>query len=307
MADSTNGGRRRPPTWVLVAILLTVGTVLVPITTRAASAGTPAPPPVTPVIAAYGPSPYETVTVYPAATPGSPLVVLVHGGGWESSLTAAYEPTEAQALRAAGAAVFVINYDRLELPTGAFPLQVGEVTAATGWAVAHAADFDADPADVELVGGSAGGQLAMLASEQMDVAVPGSVRAVVTLSGALDLVGLMQDVAANTVSGYIGLHLRQALGCASRTAPCTTAVEAAWSPVQQLTPAGCPAATLVVNDTHELMPVDQADSMTAALRADGCAVTELLQPGREHSFAGWNSVASQVIPFLLTNGAVPTD
>jgi acetyl esterase/lipase len=292
--------RRR---WVIgsvAAILLTLVGVAIP-NAASAVAAKATPPPVTPVTVAYGPSPYQTVTVYPAAAPGSPLVVLIHGGGWESSLTKVYQPTQAQALRAAGAAVFVVNYDRTAPPVGAFPHQVDDVTAAIGWAVANAATYDADPTNVELVGGSAGGQLAMLAAEQMDTAVPGSVRAVVTLSGALDLVLLMKDVVAHTVSGYIGYHLRQALGCGSVTVPCTTAVESAWSPAEQLTPAGCPAATLVVNDTHELMPVDQADSMTAALQADGCTVTEILQPGNLHSFADWHSVSGQVIPFVLAN------
>ena len=65
-----------------------------------------------------------------------------------------------------------------------------------------------------------------------------------------------------------------------------------------MTPGDCPASTLVVNDTHELMPVDQAASMTAALQGAGCGVTELLQAGNQHSFADWHSVQRTVVPFL---------
>jgi acetyl esterase/lipase len=299
VSDKAGNGRHRRTWWgAVAATFFLLVTAAVPIAVPVAAA---APPPVTPVTAAYGPSPYETVTIYPAAVPGSPLVIMVHGGGWESSLTTIYQPSQAQALRAAGAAVFVINYDRTVVPVGAFPVQVDEVTAATGWAVAHAADYDADPANVELLGGSAGGQLAMMAAERMDTAVPGSVRAVVTLSGALDLVALMNDVAVHSVSGYLGFHLRQALACGSKASPCTAAVESAWSPAQQLTRAGCPAASLVVNDTQELMPVEQADAMVSALRAGGCTATELLQPGRQHSFNGWHAVAGRVLAFVMAN------
>jgi acetyl esterase/lipase len=251
-----------------------------------------------PVTVSYGPSPFQTETVYPSAASGAPLVVLVHGGGWESKLGFAYQVTQATALQAAGFAVFDINYDPLSKATGAFPLQVDDVVAATQWAVTNATAYGADPTDVELLGGSAGGQLVALAAERMNAASTGAVRRVVTLSGALDLVTLMQDVAAKTVSGYIGLHLRQALACAVRAGSCTTALEAAWSPAGNVTPENCPSASLVVNDTHELMPVDQADSMTAALAGAGCDVTELLQPGRQHSFADWNSVQARVIAFL---------
>ncbi len=268
-------------------------------TTRTTTTTTlPGAPPVT---ESYGTSPYETATVYPAPAPGAPLVVLVHGGGWESSLDKTYQPSQSASLQAAGFAVFVLNYDPASPATGAFPVQLDDVTAGIGWAVANAATYNADPTNVELLGGSAGGQLVSLVAEQLDVTSPGTVRAVVTLSGALDLVALMQNVAAHTVSGYVGLHLRLALGCASKRTPCTTAVESEWSPTQNVTPADCPPASLVINDTQELMPVAQADDMTAALQADGCAVTELLQPGRNHSFAGWKGVQTPIIAFLAAN------
>jgi acetyl esterase/lipase len=35
------------------------------------------------------------MTVYPAPATGAPLVILVHGGGWDSKVGYAYTPTEA--------------------------------------------------------------------------------------------------------------------------------------------------------------------------------------------------------------------
>ena len=228
-------------------------------------------------------------------------MVVVHGGGWASSTSKQFEVHQALSLQAAGLTVVVANYDTYSKTAGAFPVEVDDVVAATRWAQSQAAGWGADPGNVELLGGSAGGQLVELAADQMNAAAPQSVRAVVTLSGALDLVVLMQDVAAHSVSGYLGRHLRLALACGSKADPCTVAAEAAWSPAEQVASTTCPMDTLVVNDTDELMPVDQATSMMAALAEAGCPASEILQPGRNHSFAGWPAVASRVTAFLVAN------
>lgn len=266
---------------------------------RAAPDGSAGPP--APLAAAYGTSPYQTVEVYPAATTGSPVVVLVHGGGWASSPGAAYQVSEAVGLQRAGFTVVAANYDTFDRVTGAFPLEVDDVVAAARWAVAHAADWGADGTNLEFVGGSAGGQLADLAADRLDAGTPGTVRAVVTVSGALDLVALVQAAASHTVSGYLGYHLHRALACGSKAAPCTADLALPWSPAQQVTSATCPGASLVVNDTQELMPVDQATSMVSALSAAGCPVTEILQPGHNHSFNGWLAVSARVTAFLAAH------
>jgi acetyl esterase/lipase len=301
-------GRRQLGRWTgalaLTALLGATSTVAGVVET-AGTAGAAGRATATPVPASYGASygtdPYQTVQIYPAGRTGSAVVLLVHGGGWASTPGRTSQVNQALGLQRAGFTVVAANYDTFDRVTGAFPLEVDDVVAAARWAVAHAPDWGADGADLEFVGGSAGGQLVHLAADRLDAAAPGTVRAVVTLSGALDLVALVQDVATHSVSGYLGYHLRRALACGSTAVPCTAALAAPWSPAQQVTAATCPGASLVVNDTQELMPVDQAASMVSALTAANCPVTEILQPGHNHSFNGWLAVSDRVTAFLAAH------
>ncbi len=149
----------------------------------------------------YGSSPYQTVTVYPVPTTGAPLVMLVHGGGWDSKPGFNYLHTEATDLHDAGFAVFDVNYDTMPRSHGAFPLEIDDVVNATAWAIAHADVYGADPTNVEMIGGSAGGQLVAMAAEALNAAAPGTVRSIVTLSGALDFVRKMEDIQDGLVRG----------------------------------------------------------------------------------------------------------
>jgi acetyl esterase/lipase len=131
----------------------------------------------------YGVDPLQTVTVYAAITPRSPMVVLIHGGGFRSSAgDAAHLATKAHSLVNAGFAVFTVNY-RDDRTSGAFPNQVVDVLAGTRWAIANAAMYNADPARTTILGGSSGGTLAALAAESLG----STVRHVIPLCVNLDL------------------------------------------------------------------------------------------------------------------------
>jgi acetyl esterase/lipase len=251
--------------------------------------------------ASYGSSPYQTVTVYPAPTTGAPLVILVHGGGWDSTVGYDQLPTEAIDLENAGFAVFDVNYDTMPRSYGAFPLEIDDVVNATSWAIAHADSYGADPTNVEMIGGSAGGQLVAMAAEELNAAAPGTVRSIVTLSGALDFVLKMEDIQDGRVRGYDATHSQEALGCRLKDDTCTVALETQWSPAEQVTSGDCPADALIINSSDEREPVDQANSMTSALDASGCRVTEIIRDGHEHSFAYWNSVKAVVAMFVSAN------
>lgn len=110
-----------------------------------------------------------------------PTVVQVYGGGWRGG-----EPRDnaeiAQALAAAGFAVFAIDYRHA--PDWTWPTQLEDVLDALRWVTAHAAEYGSDPARLALIGRSAGAQLAMRASQ--DGAAP-PIRAVVSIYGPADL------------------------------------------------------------------------------------------------------------------------
>jgi acetyl esterase/lipase len=106
------------------------------------------------------------------ATP-HPLVIYVHGGGWQSGHTrhsGAFEnwPGVLASLAARGYVVTSLEY-RLsgEAP---FPAAIQDVKSAIRWLRAHAAEHGIDKQRAVIWGGSAGGQLAALAGTSCGVA-----------------------------------------------------------------------------------------------------------------------------------------
>ena len=258
--------------------------------TGAPASGTPSP---TFRLLSYGSDPLQQIKAYPAARPGSPLVVIVHGGAWHSEPHEAV-PVQAMDLNRAGFAVFDVNY-RSFTAHGAFPEEIDDLVTATRFAIAHAGEFDANPHNVTMIGGSAGGQLVASASQTLN-GVPGTVGRVVTLSAPTDFAKILHDgqtgiLAPNGLAG-----VEQGLGCTA--ASCTTAQEAPWSPALTVTSSNCPSHWLILNGTHELIPVDQAQELADALRAHGCSATMTLRDTSAHAYAAWPLVRDQVFAFV---------
>jgi len=108
---------------------------------------------------AYGDGPNETLDVFPAAQPNSPVVVFIHGGYWRS-LDKADHSFVAPALTAAGACVMVPNYALCPAVTIAqITLQM---VRALAWTWRHAARYGGDPSRITVIGHSAGGHLAAM-------------------------------------------------------------------------------------------------------------------------------------------------
>jgi acetyl esterase len=99
------------------------------------------------------------VRVYRPDGPGPfPLLVWYHGGGWVIGSVAGADATCRRLARQAGVVVVSVDYGLA--PENRFPGPVEDCLAATRWAVAHAADWDADPERLAVGGDSAGGNLA---------------------------------------------------------------------------------------------------------------------------------------------------
>lgn len=283
---------------VLAASALMSGPDAVAAPTRAAppSSATHAPPPQE---VSYGPDPLQTIAVYPAATTGAPLVVMIPGDGWRSSINMNMQVATAKALQAAGFAVFDTNYRGDSSTTPAFPMEIDDIVAATDYAITHAVQYSANPARVTLLGGSAGGQLAAFSTEVMNAAVPHKVSTVVTLSGPFDFPSAIAYWAGQT-GPTAALHLGNqltALGCRGVTR-CPIALQNQWSTDQHVTAANCPTRWLLMNGSAEEMPVQQADAMTTAARAAGCNVTETIIPTNQHGFHYYAAQKATINAFI---------
>lgn len=130
-------------------------------------------------LAGYRPLRLDLYRPASTSTP-HPLVIYVHGGGWQSGHTrhsGAFEnwPGVLASIAARGYVVVSLEY-RLsgEAP---FPAAIQDVKSAIRWLRTNAAEFGIDKQRAVIWGGSAGGQLAALAGTSCGVAAlepPGS-------------------------------------------------------------------------------------------------------------------------------------
>lgn len=248
----------------------------------------------------YGALAGEKGTLYVSAKSGSPIVVLVHGGGWRLQPNEIEQGSIANAIRNHGLTVFDINYEQDSPTTTAFPLEVEEVETAIGWIVAHAGAYNGDPANVELLGGSAGGQLVSMAADLLDAAAPGTVRAVISLSAPYDLRLLVEQAIRKEIKdlNYIK-SIGQALGCSTSLLTCSSSFEAEWSPAFHLPGGGCPT-WMIVSSVEDRPDTLQAEDMLAHLQQSGC--TSIFdEVAKSHGFYLWSEVATRAYEFLKAN------
>lgn len=148
--------------------------------------------------------------VTPAPTQPTPLVLWIHGGGWQSG-SRAQMPSFALPLLQAGVALATVDY-RLTSQAGqfgaepvTFPAQIHDVKGAIRWLRANAAIYHLDPRRFGVWGSSAGGHLAALAATSGDEPVlEGSVggnggissrvQVAADYFGPTDILNMMPDV-----------------------------------------------------------------------------------------------------------------
>ncbi len=134
---------------------------------------------------AYGDGPLQTVDIFPAATPGSPVYIFIHGGYWWALDKYFYSEIAAPFVTA-GATVVLPNYDLCPVVT--IPEIVDQIRACLKWLHYNIADYNGDPAALHLSGHSAGGHLTamMMATDwQEDYGLPADL-----LKGAIPISGL---------------------------------------------------------------------------------------------------------------------
>lgn len=137
---------------------------------------------------AYGPTPTETLDIFPAAGPGpAPINVFIHGGYW-MALDKRDFSFVARGLQPAGATVVVINYALV--PSVDMDELVRQCRAAVAWIHRNARSFGGDPGRIYVSGHSAGGHLTAmcLATDWVSLgAPPDVVKGGCGISGLYDL------------------------------------------------------------------------------------------------------------------------
>ena len=111
----------------------------------------------------YGADPLQRVDLWRPAGPGPhPVVLMVHGGCWQTSIAdRRLMDWVAADLREQGLAVWNIDYRGVDRAGGGYPGTFHDVAAAADSLRHHAADHDLDCDRLVAVGHSAGGHLAL--------------------------------------------------------------------------------------------------------------------------------------------------
>jgi acetyl esterase/lipase len=267
-----------------------------------------------------------------STSPARPLVIYVHGGGWQSGHTrhsGAFEnwPAVLASIAERGYVVASLEY-RLS-SEARFPAAIQDVKAAIRWLRVHASDYGIDPRRAVIWGGSAGGQLAALAGTTCGVAAlepPGAAAAQRPEPGAasgsapaLQAAARDSGVSAKSdvsdcVQGVIAWYgIFDFSTLARQSSGGLNAADPAAAPARYLgcALAKCGAETIAAaSSTHYLdaqdapvlmihgvsdhtVPIQQSRAYLAALKAKGVPAELVEIPAVDHSFIGATPAATR--------------
>jgi len=222
-----------------------------------------------------------------------PAIVKVHGGAWNHGSRGDLAEWN-KWFNGLGYDVFDVDY-RMPPPVR-WQDEVGDVKCALGWVVANASKYHVDTERISMIGYSAGGNLALLASYSMgDPQLPPScqaaelkIRSVINIYGPTDMALLYRttgkefDVPA-MMEKYIG-------GPPSEFAYRYKVL----SPISHID-AHTPPTITVQGEADRVVPVEQAVVLDKALTAAGVYHETYYIPWVDHGFdANWGSVATQI-------------
>lgn len=229
-----------------------------------------------------------------------PLVVWIHGGGWQNG-DKGLSPTGVQLRQAGrGYAVASVNYRLSGVAT--HPAQIHDCKAAIRWLRANAATYRIDPDRVGVWGSSAGGHLVALLGTSGDVpalegpdnpGVSSRVSAVVDWYGPTDFLGMQaQGLPCSGDHWSASSPEGRMLGCASAACP-DTAREA--SPITWVS--GDDPPFHIVHGTNDctVAPL-QSQTLHEALQEAGVDSTLTMIAGGGHGGPQWTDATN--LPLL---------
>ena len=139
---------------------------------------------------AYGPTPIETLDIFPANRADAPIFVMIHGGAWRA-IRARDLAFPAEAFVHAGAHYVVPDFAPVQDLGGSLPAMADQVRRAIAWVFNNANSFGGNPDRLYLGGHSSGGHLAavLLTTDwQTDFSLPADlIKGGICLSGIYDL------------------------------------------------------------------------------------------------------------------------
>ncbi len=229
----------------------------------------------------------------PNSGPLRPAIVYVHGGAWTHG-NRSITPDWNRWLSELGYEVFDAEY-RMPPPVRWLD-EIGDVKAALGWVVAHAAEYHVDPARISLMGGSAGGNLSMLAAYSAgDPRLPPStdvppvvIRSVINFYGPSDMALLYHTCES---PDYVRPLMREYIGGPPEEFPDRYRV---LSPLIHVGAKAPPTLTLI-GTSDRLVSMPHAQLLNEALTKAGVPHEMYFLPANDHGFdVNWGGFGTQI-------------
>jgi acetyl esterase/lipase len=227
---------------------------------------------------AYGAAASQYAELFrpPGAGP-FPVVVLVHGGCWQTEFDGIKQfRNMAGALAAEGIAVWNVEYRRVDEAGGGYPGTYEDMIAALDALSAAAKTHQLDMSRLAAVGHSAGGHMVQWAAGRVLIPAtsplyrpkPLSIRHVVSLGGINDL---------RAWTGLCGFEVSKLTGVPTGT---RTNVFADTNPAELL-PNGS-HLVLITGEVDRLVPTEVAFRFAAKAKAAGDSAEVIVLPGASH-------------------------
>lgn len=222
----------------------------------------------------------------------APVLIAVHGGGWQGGNRKFYTNWGPYLARN-GYAVFAIEYRLMKPGVKTYPGAVYDTKAAIQFVPANAAELGVDPDRIGMIGDSAGGHLSALvalasgepqfASEYRSdphASVSAKVKAVVGFYGVYDMLAQWEHDLVSRPRDNIA---EKFLGAAPHT---NRKVFFEGSPISYATVDKNATRFLLVHGTHDdiVDPATQSTAFLNALKQAGFFVRTVVIPGAGHFF-----------------------
>lgn len=229
----------------------------------------------------------------PRVGPLRPGLIMVHGGAWTHGHRSML-PEWNRWLNGLGYEVFDVEY-RMP-PPARWRDEVGDVKTALAWVAAHATQYHVDPARIDLMGGSAGANLALLAAytvgdtllDPSTGAPPIAIRCVIDFYGPVDM-ALMYRACKSP--DYCRPLMRDYIGGAPEQYPDRYRL---LSPLDHIT-ASAPPTLAFLGTSDRLVTVDHTTLLDRALTSVQVPHEVYLLPANDHGFdVNWGGLATQI-------------
>ncbi len=217
-----------------------------------------------------------------------PVAIIIHGGGYARGTSkSGSEAYCADFLAPAGYAVFSVNY-RLT-PRYPYPYMVYDVERAVRYIRHNAKQWDANPNEIALVGGSAGGFLSNMVGL---LNAPGDSKAADPVDRESARVEAVVTLFAQSSFATVPLNadVHALLDPLIKEKGEAAALKEA-SPITYVTK-DTPPFLQILGDKDEYIPFTEATNLQAALNRVGVSNEVIRIPGGMHGTQGWYKLAN---------------